>query len=225
MRQILNQTDILACGVWHKAPNKLSSLDEAIAALGKDCIIVNGSFFNTKNDTPASAYSIAKVDYDTGGSQYGFGFADNTMRYSYLRQDNTDFIGAYPMYMVKGMVGGNVKSVVYGKDDGQVTARTVIGLMGDGSPYLETSTASTISAALFRAGDAGCTHAINLDGGGIKGQAEAARLGIARALCEIDAERRPLLKKNGFLTRDSREVERKKPGQPGARKRFQFSKR
>ena len=54
---------------------------------------------------------------------------------------------------------------------------------------------------------------INLDGGGIKGQAEAARLGIARALCEIDAEFRPVLKKNGFLTRDPREVERKKPGQ------------
>ncbi len=66
---------------------------------------------------------------------------------------------------------------------------------------------------------------INLDGGGVKGQAEAARLGIARALCEIDAEMRPVLKKNGFMTRDSREVERKKPGQPGARRKFQFSKR
>jgi small subunit ribosomal protein S9 len=66
---------------------------------------------------------------------------------------------------------------------------------------------------------------INLTGGGIKGQAEAARMGIARALCEIDATLRPALKKNGFLTRDSREVERKKPGQPGARRRFQFSKR
>ncbi len=66
---------------------------------------------------------------------------------------------------------------------------------------------------------------INLDGGGIKGQAEAARLGIARALCEIDAQMRPVLKKNGFMTRDSREVERKKPGQPGARRKFQFSKR
>ena len=66
---------------------------------------------------------------------------------------------------------------------------------------------------------------INLDGGGIKGQAEAARLGIARALCEINAEMRPVLKKNGFMTRDSREVERKKPGQPGARRKFQFSKR
>ena len=73
--------------------------------------------------------------------------------------------------------------------------------------------------------DAGCVTAINLDGGGIKGQAEAARLGIARALCEIDAEFRPVLKKNGFLTRDPREVERKKPGQPGARRKFQFSKR
>lgn len=66
---------------------------------------------------------------------------------------------------------------------------------------------------------------INLDGGGIKGQAEAARLGIARALCEIDAESRPALKKSGFMTRDPREVERKKPGQPSARAKFQFSKR
>ncbi len=65
----------------------------------------------------------------------------------------------------------------------------------------------------------------NLDGGGIKGQAEALRLGIARALCAINAEYRPALKAAGFLTRDSREVERKKPGQPGARRRFQFSKR
>ena len=67
---------------------------------------------------------------------------------------------------------------------------------------------------------------INLDGGGIKGQAEAARLGIARALCEVNAEEyRSVLKKNGFLMRDPREVERKKPGQPGARRKFQFSKR
>ena len=66
---------------------------------------------------------------------------------------------------------------------------------------------------------------INLVGGGIRGQAEAARMGIARALCQIDAEYRPVLKKNGFLMRDSREVERKKPGQPGARRKFQFSKR
>ncbi len=66
---------------------------------------------------------------------------------------------------------------------------------------------------------------INLVGGGIKGQAEAARLGIARALCEIDAEMRPTLKKAGFMTRDSRVGERKKPGQRGARRTFQFSKR
>ena len=66
----------------------------------------------------------------------------------------------------------------------------------------------------------------NLDGGGIKGQAEALRLGIARALCELDKDAyRPALKAAGLLTRDSREVERKKPGQPGARRRFQFSKR
>mgnify|MGYP002624745731 CR=1 FL=1 len=67
---------------------------------------------------------------------------------------------------------------------------------------------------------------VNLDGGGIKGQAEALRLAISRALCKIDAEAyRSILKKEGFLSRDAREVERKKPGQPGARRRFQFSKR
>jgi len=67
---------------------------------------------------------------------------------------------------------------------------------------------------------------VNLVGGGIKGQAEALRLAISRALCKVDAEAyRSILKKNGFLTRDQREVERKKPGQPGARRRFQFSKR
>ena len=65
----------------------------------------------------------------------------------------------------------------------------------------------------------------NLDGGGPKGQAEALRLGITRALVKIDAECKPKLKANGFLTRDPREVERKKPGRPKARKRFQFSKR
>jgi len=66
---------------------------------------------------------------------------------------------------------------------------------------------------------------VNLDGGGVKGQAEALRLGITRALVQIDPENKPVLKANGFVTRDPREVERKKPGQPKARKRFQFSKR
>jgi small subunit ribosomal protein S9 len=65
----------------------------------------------------------------------------------------------------------------------------------------------------------------NLDGGGPKGQAEALRLGITRALIKIDAESKAALKAGGFITRDPREVERKKPGQPKARKRFQFSKR
>lgn len=66
---------------------------------------------------------------------------------------------------------------------------------------------------------------VNLDGGGVKGQAEALRLGIARALVELNPEHKPTLKANGFMTRDPREVERKKPGRPKARKRFQFSKR
>jgi small subunit ribosomal protein S9 len=66
---------------------------------------------------------------------------------------------------------------------------------------------------------------VSLDGGGVKGQCEALRLGIARALVKLDPENKPVLRTSGFLTRDPREVERKKPGQPKARKKFQFSKR
>jgi small subunit ribosomal protein S9 len=66
---------------------------------------------------------------------------------------------------------------------------------------------------------------VTLCGGGIKGQAEATRLAIARALVKINEESKPALRAEGFLTRDSRVVERKKPGQPKARKQFQFSKR
>jgi small subunit ribosomal protein S9 len=66
---------------------------------------------------------------------------------------------------------------------------------------------------------------VNLEGGGVKGQAEALRLGITRALVKADEENKKTLKANGLLTRDPREVERKKSGRPKARKRFQFSKR
>jgi small subunit ribosomal protein S9 len=66
---------------------------------------------------------------------------------------------------------------------------------------------------------------ITVDGGGIKGQAEASRLGIARALVKVSDENKPILRKEGLLTRDPRMVERKKPGQKKARKKFQFSKR
>ena len=66
---------------------------------------------------------------------------------------------------------------------------------------------------------------VNLDGGGVTGQAEALRLAISRALCKIDEEFRPPLKAKGLLRRDPRMVESKKPGQPKARKKFQFSKR
>jgi small subunit ribosomal protein S9 len=66
---------------------------------------------------------------------------------------------------------------------------------------------------------------VNVYGGGITGQAEAVRMAIARAMCEVDAENRGILKPEGLLTRDPRMVERKKFGQKKARKRFQFSKR
>ncbi|MCD8290080.1 MAG: 30S ribosomal protein S9 [Prevotella sp.] len=66
---------------------------------------------------------------------------------------------------------------------------------------------------------------VNIFGGGFTGQSQAIRLAVARALVKIDAEDKKNLKNHGFLTRDSRVVERKKPGQPKARRRFQFSKR
>ncbi|MEN8376081.1 MAG: 30S ribosomal protein S9 [Gemmatimonadota bacterium] len=66
---------------------------------------------------------------------------------------------------------------------------------------------------------------VNVRGGGLTGQAGAVRLGIARALVDSDEDLRPTLRQHGLLTRDAREVERKKPGRPKARKRFQFSKR
>lgn len=66
---------------------------------------------------------------------------------------------------------------------------------------------------------------VNVNGGGYNGQAEAIRLGIARSLVKLDAENKPALKAEGFMTRDPRIVERKKPGQKKARKKFQFSKR
>lgn len=65
----------------------------------------------------------------------------------------------------------------------------------------------------------------HLDGGGYKGQSEALRLAIARALVKVNPEDKSILRKEGFMTRDAREVERKQPGRPKARKRFQFSKR
>lgn len=79
----------------------------------------------------------------------------------------------------------------------------------------------------FQAVDAESKYDVraNVYGGGTKGQAEAVRLAIARALLKVDPELRPALKAKGLLTRDSRVVERKKPGQPKARKKFQFSKR
>ena len=73
--------------------------------------------------------------------------------------------------------------------------------------------------------DTGYNINVNVNGGVLSGQAGAIRLGIARALINANPDYRPLLKSKGLLTRDSRKVERKKPGQPGARKKFQFSKR
>jgi len=93
--------------------------------------------------------------------------------------------------------------------------------------YFPVGTLQFIVEQPFNVLEAGGKYKIkaNLDGGGIKGQAEALRLAISRALVKLDVSNKPKLKAAGFMTRDPREVERKKPGRPKARKRFQFSKR
>lgn len=90
-----------------------------------------------------------------------------------------------------------------------------------GSFQVQNATASLVKAGLAGRFD----MIIRVKGGGLEAQAEAMRLGVARALVELNPELKPLLKEDGLLTRDSRRRERKKYGQPGARKRFQFSKR
>ena len=93
--------------------------------------------------------------------------------------------------------------------------------------YLCRDTLATIVMQPLVAVDSEKTYNININvqGGGLTGQAGAIRLGISRALLGVNEDFRNILKQKGFLTRDARKVERKKPGQPGARKNFQFSKR
>lgn len=97
----------------------------------------------------------------------------------------------------------------------------------DYKEYFSTDTLRYVAVQSLRVADMEGKYDIkaNLTGGGINGQAEALRLAIAKALCEINPEFRPALKSEGLMRRDPRMVERKKPGHPKARKRFQFSKR
>ena len=107
---------------------------------------------------------------------------------------------------------GSGKFIVNGKEVSDYLARAVL-VQHAKAPFEATETVDRYD---IRA---------NCDGGGLTGQAGALRLGIARALIEADEKFAPVLRKTGMVTRDAREVERKKYGQPGARKRFQFSKR
>jgi small subunit ribosomal protein S9 len=107
---------------------------------------------------------------------------------------------------------GNGKITINGKDVGEYFSRDEHVLIVR-QPLLVTSSDQKLDIV------------VNIYGGGINGQAGACRHGIARALCQVDRENYPSLRANGFLTRDSRMVERKKYGRRGARRRFQFSKR
>ena len=100
----------------------------------------------------------------------------------------------------------------------------------NGKPFKDYICRDSLAIVVFQALDIvdqreSYNVSVNVKGGGLSGQAGAIRLGIARALNDVSDDFRPPLKAAGFLTRDSREVERKKYGQPGARKKFQFSKR
>lgn len=110
------------------------------------------------------------------------------------------------------LTSGTGRLVVNGKPVEEYLAREVLVMMAK-QPFMATNTADRFDVV------ARC------DGGGLAGQAGALRLGIARALTEVDENYHTPLKRAGLLTRDAREVERKKYGRPGARKRFQFSKR
>jgi small subunit ribosomal protein S9 len=110
------------------------------------------------------------------------------------------------------MQPGTGKIVINGRDIREYLARDVL-VMTATQPFKLTGTSDRFDLR------------VRCDGGGVSGQAGALRLGIARALLELDEKHRAALRKAGYLTRDAREVERKKYGQPGARKRFQFSKR
>lgn len=112
---------------------------------------------------------------------------------------------------------------VYLKEgSGQITVNKV-----DYKTYFPTGILQFVAQQAFEISDTLGKYDVvaNIDGGGINGQAEALRLGIARALVKVDPEYKPALKAKGLMTRDPRMVERKKPGQPKARKKFQFSKR
>ena len=110
------------------------------------------------------------------------------------------------------MTPGSGKFIVNGKEVREYLERDVLVFLAT-QPFQATGTTGTFDVRAI------------CDGGGISGQAGALRLGIARALLENDANTHGALRSAGMLTRDAREVERKKYGQPGARKRFQFSKR
>lgn len=107
---------------------------------------------------------------------------------------------------------GSGKIVVNGRPIREYLARDVL-VMHANQPFEATETVGRFDVR------------VRVRGGGLSGQAGAIRLGIARALMEYDEKHQPTLRTAGLLTRDAREVERKKYGQPGARKRFQFSKR
>ncbi|NJD19836.1 MAG: 30S ribosomal protein S9 [Gemmatimonadetes bacterium] len=107
-----------------------------------------------------------------------------------------------------------------GKGEGKINGRTL------GEYFPRETHRIRVEEPLRVAGVAGQFDVtVRVNGGGLTGQADAVRMGLARAIVKHDEEARPALREKGLLTRDPRKVERKKPGRPGARKRFQFSKR
>jgi small subunit ribosomal protein S9 len=142
-------------------------------------------------------------------------------RWSYLIEDRSEFMSE-ENYYATGRRKTSVARVWLKPGEGEITInkRSI-------DDYLKRETAKMIIRQPLELTETLGKYDIyvNVQGGGISGQAGAIKHGISRALLEVNPDFRPLLKKSGFLTRDSRVKERKKYGQPGARKRFQYSKR
>jgi small subunit ribosomal protein S9 len=142
-------------------------------------------------------------------------------RWSYLIEDRSKFMSE-ERYYATGKRKTSVARVWLTPGEGKITInkRSI-------DDYLKRETAKMIIRQPLELTETLGKYDIyvNVQGGGISGQAGAIKHGISRALLEVNPDFRPLLKKSGFLTRDSRVKERKKYGQPGARKRFQYSKR
>lgn len=164
MKEIIKLSDIKNCGVWHKAPNTRSSLDEAIKAIGANRRIFSGNMFNMTNPSkPNDAYTVNNIAYCTGGIQYGLAFKPpNFIANTYLNQVK------YPSFLGGSYVriNTNLAQPIQGTFSGS-SRRASFGLLKNGNLYIHyTNVNKTVKAMAEEAIADGCQYWYNLDGGG-----------------------------------------------------------